>query len=88
MDLQKASRSVVEDGLIIQGLSQAIVMGEVPINTNFWISDGGICLATTMVGSGVVIICLIYFSVRLHNLAVTVALLRASLNATKEADSP
>jgi hypothetical protein len=79
LDLSKAAKSIVDDGVIIQGLSEAVVLGEIAVDSNFWLSIPGFTLEGALGLNLILIINMFYLLFRVRQLAIIVMVLQANL---------
>src|SRR2546425_11627777 len=82
VNLEKAVQSVKNDKVIVNGLSEAIVLGKVSTYVNFWITTPGIVtIITAMVGI-LSILANLYPLNKIRYLLIAVAILKTSVVKT------
>ena len=86
-DLKKAAQSVITDGLIVNSLTEAVVMGKISVDSNFWISIPGIISELTVFAIVTLIVIVIYLSLKVKKLAIAIAILQASVQPVRS-DQP
>ena len=74
IDLSKASAAVKTDGVIVNSLSEAVVLGRIPVPNDFWLSAPGIVIESL---GGVIVLliahnCYLLHRMRYLSIAVTV----------------
>ena len=65
IDLQRAVEAVKQDKLVVQSLTESVVIGDTPINHNLWYSSVGISLEISLIAITIRILNSIYLFFRL-----------------------
>src|SRR5206468_5606530 len=82
VNLEKAVQSVKNDKVIVNGLSEAIILGKVSTYVNFWVTTPGI---VTIITTIVVILCILgnlYLFNKIRYLLIAVAVLKTAILKT------
>jgi len=82
VNLQKAVESVKNDKVIVNGLSEAIVLGKILPNSNFWGSGPGIITTITAVVGVLSILANLYLLNKVRYLIIAVGVLKATVLKT------
>ena len=84
--LQKASNAVKNDEEIVQNLGQAIIMGKVDIDTNFFFTPPGILLQISSILIILLILNSLYISYKLKQSLVILAILQGKIGESHGLD--
>lgn len=79
LDLDKASRALQDDSLVIQGMADALAIGEIPVDFSgwsFWLSAPGFVIETCFAGLVLLTIHSIYINHRLREMALILTLMQ------------
>lgn len=79
VDLRKAAENLVTDGIIINHLSEAVILGKVEIDVNFWWSIPGVCSELTMIAIMIIAAYVIFISLQIRKLTITLAVIQATI---------
>ena len=79
VNLEKAVQSVKNDKVIVNGLSEAIVLGKVSTYVNFWITTPGIVTIITAIVGIMSILANLYLLNKIRYLLIAVAVLKISV---------
>ena len=82
VNLEKAVQSVKNDKVIVNGLSEAIVLGKVSTYVNFWITTPGIVTIVTGIVGIMSILANLYLLNKIRYLLIAVAILKTTIMKT------
>src|SRR2546425_13262123 len=82
VNLEKAVQSVKNDKIIVNGLSEAIVLGKVSTYVNFWITSPGIVTIITTIVGILSILANLYLLNKIRYLLIAVAVLKTAILKT------
>ena len=83
VDLERAAEAVREDGVIMNNVGEAVVLGEIPLQNNYWISMPGF---VSLASSGLILLLILnvcYLLFRVRKLAIVVMVLQNHALKTK-----
>src|SRR3989442_229950 len=86
LNLRKASDAVKNDEEIVQNLGQAIIMGKVDIDVNFFFSPPGIVLQITCILVILLILNSLYVSYKLKQALITISIIHAKITSATCSD--
>ena len=76
LDLDKTVERVKNDEVIVSALSQSIILGDVPLAPDFWITYPGVTLLTTSSALLLTILCLAFMSLKIRKLSIAFAVMQ------------
>lgn len=79
LDLQKAVDAVKRDQIIVQSLSESVVLGDTPINNSLWDTSFGISITIGLIAVAALAVNSLYLMFRLRALTVSLMLLQVRL---------
>ena len=81
LDLAKAVDSIRNDDVIVNSLSESLLLGEIKIGDDFWWSVPGILTESCAAVLILLIIVVVYLTFRIHYLTVTVLVLQKAMKS-------